>query len=132
LAGTGHPHPLPPRAAGSRDPAIDAVRIGGFMYRHFSVRQFLPALLVTAAAAATASPAAAQDNIVLRASDAPPIAGTWTLASSSSGAGGQKMPAPGAGWSSVDTARASPADAFELAFEATAGTPYQIWLRLRA
>ena len=74
----------------------------------------------------------AQGDIVLYASDATLISGAWTRASSSSGAGGQKMTTADAGWSSTSAAQPAPAHFFDVRFDAPAGTTYQIWLRLRA
>jgi hypothetical protein len=71
-------------------------------------------------------------DIVLYASDAATVRGHWSAASTTSGAGGQMMRSSDGGWSSASTALASPANYFELTFTAPAGTPYRIWLRLRA
>ena len=86
----------------------------------------------TVALSLTIAPPAAQSaDVVLYPSDVSTIVGNWHRASSTSGAGGQKMTSLDRGWS-TDVALASPADYFEVQFEAEAGVAYRLWLRLRA
>jgi len=70
-------------------------------------------------------------DIVLYPADAAAIAGNWNRLPSTTGAGGQKMSSVDRGWYST-SAVASPVDFFEIPFVAEAGTPYRVWLRLRA
>jgi hypothetical protein len=75
---------------------------------------------------------AATGDIVLYASDATNLHGNWTRVADATAAGGQKMSSADKGWSSPDNALASPADYFEVPFQANAGAKYHVWLRLRA
>jgi hypothetical protein len=71
-------------------------------------------------------------DIVLYASDATRLAGNWTRAADSSGAGGQKLQSADRGWSTADVPRAAPADYVEAQFTPQANRDYRLWLRLRA
>jgi endonuclease/exonuclease/phosphatase family metal-dependent hydrolase len=75
---------------------------------------------------------ASTSDIVLYAADATVVKGNWASAASSSGAGGRLMSSSDLGWSTTDAPQASPANYFELTFDAPAGTAYRVWLRLRA
>ena len=75
---------------------------------------------------------AASNDIVLFASDAASMKGNWARAADPGAAGGQALSSADLGWSSTTNGTASPADYVEFTFNATAGTPYRIWLRLRA
>jgi endonuclease/exonuclease/phosphatase family metal-dependent hydrolase len=75
---------------------------------------------------------AAAEEIVLYASEASVVRGNWGAASSSTAAGGQTMRSNDYGFSSADVPQASPANYFEMSFDAPAGTTYRVWLRLRA
>jgi hypothetical protein len=75
---------------------------------------------------------AAATDIVAYASDVTATSGNWSRAADSTAAGGQKMAGRDSGWSSADAPIASPADYFDVAFDAEAGTPYHVWVRLRA
>jgi len=70
-------------------------------------------------------------DIVLYPSDVTVIAGMWTRASSTTGAGGLKMTTPDTGFAATAAPLESPAHYFESNFSAPAGQSYQIWLRLR-
>ena len=83
------------------------------------------------AIALLAGPSAAANDIVLYSSDVTVISGAWTRATSTTGAGGQKMTTIDNGWSSTAAPLASPTHYFEVPFNAPAATTYQIWLRLR-
>lgn len=91
-------------------------------------------LAVTLLALSVVVPAAEarSSDIVLYASEAAVVKGHWRAASSAGAAGGSSMGSPDAGWSSADAPIASPANFFELTFDAPAGTAYRVWLRLRA
>ena len=75
---------------------------------------------------------AAAPDIVLYASDVTAMYGNWSRIAASGAAGGQTMNSTDYGWSTTDNPLASPSDYFEAAFTAAAGTPYHVWLRLRA
>jgi len=79
-------------------------------------------------------PPPANGNIVVYASDVPSTAihGSWTLASDSSSPGGVKLATPDNGVSNTSAALASPVDYVDVTFNADAGTPYTLWLRLQA
>jgi endonuclease/exonuclease/phosphatase family metal-dependent hydrolase len=74
---------------------------------------------------------ASASDIVLYASDATPH-GNWTVASNAGSPNGQMLASADRGWSSTNSALASPTDYFEAAFTATANTQYHVWVRLRA
>ena len=76
-------------------------------------------------------PATSATDITLDASKAT-RAGKWTLASDSSAVGGYKVRHPNGGAAKVSGALASPANYFELSFDAVAGVGYRLWMRGRA
>jgi hypothetical protein len=71
-------------------------------------------------------------EIILWASDATATAGAWRLTADSTAAGGLRMWHPDAGAAKITTALASPANYFELTFNAVAGTNYRLWIRGKA
>jgi endonuclease/exonuclease/phosphatase family metal-dependent hydrolase len=75
---------------------------------------------------------AAATDVVLYASDVTNIQGNWAKWSGSDAAGGQYMASVDYGWSTLNNPLPSPNDYFEASFNADAGTPYHVWLRLRA
>lgn len=79
-----------------------------------------------------ASARANTSDIVLYPAEAAVAKGNWAAASSSGAAEGRSMTSADLGWSTPNSALASPANYFEMTFDAPAGTPYRIWLRLRA
>ena len=93
-------------------------------------KEFL--LSVCAMSILAAQPHAASADIVLYSSDASNIRGNWSRAADATAAGGQTLAGVDNGWSTPNAPLASPADAFEFTFSAPAGTPYHLWLRLRA
>jgi hypothetical protein len=101
-----------------------------------AVTKRLACAVLVAAAVGSSHPArlTAQyaDPIVLYASDVSVQAGLFVRAASTSGAGGFKMTSANTGWDSVAGPLAQPAHYFEATFDATAGVPYHVWLRLRA
>ena len=86
----------------------------------------------TAHIAAT-SPTANGDesNLVLYARDAS-VAGSWQLVADVTAAGGTRAWLPDAGVAKLSSASASPANYIDLTFQAPAGVPYQLWLRMKA
>ena len=90
----------------------------------------LCALAIGLASALHLSASAA--DIVLYSSDVTTMQGSWTRVSGSGAAGGAYMGSTDNGWSSTDSALASPSQYFESTFTAASATPYRVWLRLRA
>jgi hypothetical protein len=71
-------------------------------------------------------------EIVLYASDATRLVGSWAFRSDTSAAGGQAVWLPDIGRPKVITAVATPADYVEFTFNAEAGRAYRLWIRGRA
>jgi hypothetical protein len=71
-------------------------------------------------------------EIVLRASDATNISGTWSLVSDSTAADGVRIWNPNLNVPKLGTPLAHPTNYFEVTFEAEAGIPYHFWLRGKA
>ena len=71
-------------------------------------------------------------DIVLYASEAAVVKGNWASSSSSGAAGSRSMKSSDLGWSTTNAPQASPANYFEMTFDAPAATTYRVWLRLRA
>jgi regulation of enolase protein 1 (concanavalin A-like superfamily) len=82
----------------------------------------------------TAAPGTGATDIVVRAADLPASAphGIWSTTSDTTAAGGSKLTTSDSGWSSIDTPLANPANYVDVTFNANAGTPYRVWLRLKA
>src|SRR5262245_1922290 len=82
----------------------------------------------------TVAPAGSAQEIVIHARDIPASAlhGAWTTASDATAADGIKLATADSGFSTTETALTSPAHYFEVTFNANAGVPYAIWLRLNA
>src|SRR5688500_8283311 len=78
-----------------------------------------------------ALPTTSATDIVLQASTAA-RAGKWTVYADSSAIGGYKIRHPNGGASKLTSAYSSPANYFELSFNAVAGVGYRIWMRGRA
>ena len=75
------------------------------------------------------------DDIVVRAADVPPsgIVGTeWTRVPRSDAAGGAALSNPDRGAAKASSALAAPASYVEVHFNAAAGVPYRLWMRMRA
>src|SRR5947207_13624050 len=72
------------------------------------------------------------DEIVLYAGGAATKAGAWVAQSDTTAAGGSFLIHPDASAPKVTAPAASPANYFEMTFNATAGVPYRLWLRGRA
>jgi hypothetical protein len=77
-------------------------------------------------------PPPAAPEVVLYAGNAPVRAGQWTVVPDTTAAAGQRIRHADAGAAKVTTATASPANYFELTFDAEAGTPYRLWIRGKA
>jgi endonuclease/exonuclease/phosphatase family metal-dependent hydrolase len=83
-------------------------------------------------AASSPSAASATSDIVLQPASPSARAGRWTVTSDSAALGGRKIRNPDASASKKSAPSASPADYFELTFNAVAGVPYRLWLHGRA
>ena len=70
-------------------------------------------------------------DVVLYANDLT-VRGSWTREADGTAAGGSKVVTPDLGWSRPKAPSKSPSGYVQAAFNAPAGTPYAIWLRLRA
>jgi hypothetical protein len=71
-------------------------------------------------------------DIVLYARDASVVAGNWHSVEDASAAGGTRLWNPDAGIPKITTPSDNPANYFELTFQADAGVPYHLWLRMKA
>jgi hypothetical protein len=71
-------------------------------------------------------------EVVLHASNASVVAGSWRVTSDQTAAGGMKMWHPNANLPRPSTALASPTHYFELGAFVEAGRDYRLWLRGRA
>jgi 3',5'-cyclic AMP phosphodiesterase CpdA len=71
-------------------------------------------------------------DIVLHAAEAAALHGAWRVEADSTAAGGRRVHNPNLARPKVDVALGSPASYFEAAFDAEAGIPYHLWLRMRA
>ena len=71
-------------------------------------------------------------DVVLYARDASNVVGNWHSVDDATAAGGVRLWNPDAGIPKITTPSDNPANYFELTFEADAGVPYQLWLRMRA
>ncbi len=76
--------------------------------------------------------ATGEGDIVLYAGQATTLAGTATIVADATAAGGSRLEFPDHGAAKVSTALASPANYFEMSFDAQAGIPYHLWIRGRA
>jgi hypothetical protein len=76
-------------------------------------------------------PPPAPSNIVLYSTDLA-LHGNWFTGGDASAAGGNKVFTADNGWSTTSAPLAAPNDYFESGFDALAGTPYAIWLRIQA
>jgi len=71
-------------------------------------------------------------EVVLYAAEASRIAGAWSLVADPTAAAGLRMANPDANAAKLTAPLASPANFFELAFQAEAGVAYHLWLRGKA
>jgi len=73
-------------------------------------------------------------TIVIWAKDVPPgnVFGSWQFLSDASAAGSVALWLPDRGTAKISPPLAGPSNYFDLAFSATAGVPYHMWIRMRA
>jgi hypothetical protein len=73
-------------------------------------------------------------DIVIYASDVPAAAlhGSWKVAGDAGSPNGVKLVTPDGGAANLDAPLAAPVDYIDVSFAAESGTPYTLWLRLRA
>jgi phosphatidylserine/phosphatidylglycerophosphate/cardiolipin synthase-like enzyme len=71
-------------------------------------------------------------DVILYASEAPIIVGSWNVVADATAAGGARMYQTNAGAAKITTPSANPANYFELTFSADAGVGYRLWIRARA
>ncbi len=76
--------------------------------------------------------AAAAPDIVLRSADFKNVHGNWSIADDPTAADSKFIGSADNGWSAATEPPAQPTDYFEATFDAPAGTPYHVWVRLRA
>ncbi len=74
----------------------------------------------------------AANEVVLYASDAAVVSGTWTLVADATAAAGARLWNPDRGAAKVNAALAAPVNYFEITFNAQAGTAYHLWMRGKA
>src|SRR5262245_40210558 len=86
----------------------------------------LTALLVSMSGSLDPAEASANE-IVLYASEAPVKGGRWQVVTDSSAAGGARLRNQDAGAPKLATPLGSPADYFEMTFDANAGQSYRLW-----
>ena len=81
-----------------------------------------------------APPPPSSPNIVIYANDiaAGSRHGSWTTSSDPASPGGVALVTPDAGVSNAANALAAPTDFVDVTFSANAGTPYTLWMRLKA
>ena len=114
-------------ANGTASPRTGTIRIAD---QTFTMTQ--PAGVVTDPGGGGGGGGAGAGEVVLYAASAPVVAGRWTVVPDATAAGGARLQNPNAGAAKIATALAAPADYFELAFTAAAGTPYHLWIRGKA
>src|SRR4051812_2872497 len=85
-------------------------------------------------AGTTTPPANGATTVVMWMSNVPAanLHGNWTSIADTTAAGGAALHNPDGGAAKIAPALASPANYFEQTFTASAGTPYHLWVRLRA
>jgi len=69
---------------------------------------------------------------VLHARDAVKVAGAWRFAADTTASRGERLWHPDAGGAKVNTPSAAPQHYTEFTFQADAGRPYHVWVRLKA
>jgi hypothetical protein len=82
----------------------------------------------------TATPPSTSGDIVIYASDLASGSrhGVWTTASDPTSPDGIKLVTPDAGWAATAAPLPAPLDYLDVPFNPTPGTPYTLWLRMRA
>ena len=101
-------------------------------YRRLSYCISLAALALYSHDRLARAQTAGTGDIVLRPGSVATMTGQWTKLVDATAAGGTAAWFPNAGTAKVVTAAANPSSYFEIAFDADAGIPYRVWLRLRA
>ena len=81
---------------------------------------------------ATSTGGGTASDIVLYPGKASVKQGTWQILSDASAAGGARMHQPDAGVTKIAAPLTSPANYFEMSFNAQAGIPYRLWFRSKA
>jgi len=76
--------------------------------------------------------ATAAGDIVLRAATGTISGSAWTVVADTTAAGGARVANPNASAAKLAAPLAAPASYVELAFDAEAGVPYRLWLRMKA
>ena len=73
-------------------------------------------------------------DIVIYAADVPAgaVRGSWTLAADTTSPQGMKLATPDNGVANTNAPLAAPVDYVDVVFNANAGTPYRLWLRMKA
>jgi len=71
-------------------------------------------------------------EIVVYASDASKVAGTWSLVADAAAAGGSRIWNPDKAAAKVSAPLANPVNYFEITFQAEAGVKYHVWMRGKA
>ena len=77
-------------------------------------------------------PSGSADEVVIYAATSATAQGAWSVLSDSTAAGGKRLQNPDAGAAKLTAALASPANYFEVTFNAAAGKPYRLWMRGKA
>jgi thermitase len=74
------------------------------------------------------------EDVVLWAADVPGSGrhGSWSRVADGTAAGGAMLTTADSGWSATGEPLASPVDYVDLTFDAPAGVPYRVWVRMRA
>ena len=82
----------------------------------------------------TTAPSTSSGNIVIYASDisASSLHGAWAQMSDASSPNGTKLATADTGFAATSAPLAAPADYVDVAFTASAGVPYTLWLRVQA
>ena len=92
---------------------------------------FIAGVVALAGSAAALVAQTAPSEVVLRAARGS-RAGAWAVQSDPSASGGAALLLPDAGVPKLTSAFASPANYFDLTFQARAGVPYRLWIRGKA
>ena len=77
-------------------------------------------------------PPSTTGDVVLYASEAPIVVGAWVVTADPTAAGGARLRNPNANAAKITPASVSPANYFEMTFNAEAGRPYRLWMRGKA
>lgn len=75
---------------------------------------------------------ASTDEVVVYAAMSPFVTGNWITESDATAAGGARLWEPDQGAPKVTAPSSAPSNYFEITFDADAGKPYHLWLRMKA